>query len=712
MRFRHIPPSSMPHSPSHSPERDASHSEFCSDKIDRRSFLGYAASLGAVAATFGVSGWAKQPANIADASEPVQLPDGSMSSSWEQATSFSKTYFVDNQSAHADDKNPGTRERPFSSIYRAAQVLQAGERVVIAAGTYRECVRPMRGGAGPDKMISYEAAPGATVLIKGSETLKNGWQEVPISASRRSNDKTASPITAWKHELSSSLFEKNYNPFSLPSAPADRSWLDTSKVDMGPYFRRRGLVFVDGRPLEPVEQLRELAIAQLPGTPRPASATPVLNGLPTRTRGGPLMQEIGGEPDGRFWIADDGGAVYIRLANGTPDEHFIEITAREQAFVPETKGLGYIRVKGLTFQHAGNGYPIPQRGLVSTAGGNHWILEDNTLEWANGTGLDIANGDWNAAPTPDAGHAHILRRNTVRYCGVEGIAGMGTRDTIIEDNLLEWCGWADAERAWEAAGVKLHGAHNLVFRRNVVRHIRHANALWLDSGNANCRITQNIFCDVLTVSAAVHMEMNLQPNQIDNNIIWDIRNAEPGTPGQRGCAGSGIFMNASDNLTIAHNLIGRCDNSGIFAIVREDRGGSGTASNNNVANNIFADCDESAIVFLNVKNRSDGNLFAFLPSRFLALFSPDSKRWMDLPTWRSTYGWDTHSEIAPVTVAFDPDRLELALSSPSSLPRIRILEGMKVDLLSQPMDKVGIPGPLQNASMQASVHVDPRHSGS
>lgn len=49
---------------------------------------------------------------------------------------------------------------------------------------------------------------------------------------------------------------------------------------------------------------------------------------------------------------------------------------------------------------------------------------------------------------------------------------MGTSNTLIEDNLIEWCGWADAERGWEAAGAKFHGARNLLFRRNVVRHMR------------------------------------------------------------------------------------------------------------------------------------------------------------------------------------------------------------------------------------------------
>ena len=74
---------------------------------------------------------------------------------------------MDNQNPRAADSNPGTKELPFSTINKAAQVLQPGERVVIMTGVYRERVVPKRGGTGPDKMISYEAAPGANVVVKG-----------------------------------------------------------------------------------------------------------------------------------------------------------------------------------------------------------------------------------------------------------------------------------------------------------------------------------------------------------------------------------------------------------------------------------------------------------------------------------------------------------------------------------------------------------------
>ena len=686
--------------------------------MDRRYFLQCAAGMSAIVSVGdSIFGYAQsdsvmgstQPGSKAALSD-WRLPDGSAYASWEQPLTFSKTYYVDNESAGADDDGPGTKARPFRTINKAAQVLQPGERVVIAAGTYRECVRPLRGGANPAQMISYEAAPGAKVIVKGSEVLKDGWQQetVPITRFNPANPsgQVTGPI-AWRHELTGAMFPDAYNPFGLPSAPGDRSWLDTKAVDMGPYFRRRGLVFVDGKPLEPMEQLRELAAAQLPGPP-PANQPLPQTGKPARIRGGPIMQEIGGSRDARFWVENSGEAIHVRIPADSPAEHTVEITTREQVFASAQKGLAYIRVKGITFQHAGNGYPVPQRGLVSTAGGNHWIVEDNVIEWANGVGLDIGNGDWNGGFTPQAGDSHIIRRNTIRYCGVEGIGGMGTQNTLIENNLFEWCGWADVERAWEAAAAKFHFARNMLFRHNVVRHIRHANAVWFDSRDSNCRVTGNVFADVLTVSAAVHMEMNLEQNQIDNNIIWNVRNAEPGTPGQRGSAGSGVFINASDRVIIAQNLIGRCDNSGVFAIVREDRVGSGTAQQNKIYNNIFAACGKSAVVFLNQNNEADGNLYVAMPAGFLAFFAGDSKQWLDLPAWRKAYGWDKNGAIADMEIDFDADRLELTIAAKQPFPIVGVFNRIDRDILGNRTGETRPPGPLADPDAKRIWQIDPR----
>jgi hypothetical protein len=632
-------------------------------------------------------------AGLAWAAPDSRLPDGSDFVFWEQPALFSKTYYVDGSARAADDRGPGTRQRPFRTIGKAAAILQPGEQVIIAAGTYRECIRPARGGAGPNQLISYEAAPGAQVFVKGSEVLAQGWQPSIYPA----RDNAGSQVRIWQHELTGAMFPDAYNPFGLANVPGDWSWLDTKQVDLGPYFRRRGMIFVDGMPLEPVEQYRELAGAPLE---RPRS------GLPSRTRGGPILQEIGGTPDGRFWVDHPGTTLHVRVPGGELGKSTLEITAREQAFAPLQAGLGYIRIKGITFQHAGNGFPPPQRGLVSTHGGHHWIIEGNTIEWAGGMGLDIGSQDWNTARTPLAGASHIIRGNTIRYIGVEGLGGMGTQDTLVEDNLIEWVGFQDAERAWEAAGVKFHRARNLLFRRNVVRHIRHANALWLDSGNSNSRITGNVFADVLTVSAAIHMEMNRADNLIDDNIIWDVRNAEPGTPGQRGAAGSGIFLHASERQIVAHNLIGRCDNVGVFPVLRPEREGSGTGREYKIYNNIFVRCDKGGIVFVSEVNEADGNVYAGMPERFSGFAAADPPQWLDLGEWRA-HGWDRHGALANLAVAFDPDRLELTMSG-QALERVPVFAGIESDLFGQTTAATRLPGPFAELDAGSVRQVDPR----
>jgi len=628
-----------------------------------------------------------------------RLPDGTDFVFWERPLTFSKTYYVDGSSKLSSDEGPGSAKRPFRTIGKAAEVLKPGERVVIASGVYRECIRPARGGSGPDKMISYEAAPGAAVFVKASEELRDGWQRSADALP----DGTNSQLHLWKHDLSGAMFPDAYNPFALSNVPGDWSWLDTKRVDMGPYFRRRGLIFVDGQPLEPVEQYRELGNVPLQQLPPPG------NGLPPRTRNGPIMQEIGGSADGRFWVEHQGNVLHLRVSTANLASSRIEITAREQAFAPRETGLGFIRIKGITFQHAGNGFPPPPHGLVSTNGGHHWIIEGNTIEWANGMGLDIGSQHWSGVRNPLAGESHVIRGNTIRYIGVEGIGGMGTKNTLVEDNLIEWVGWQDAERAWEAAGAKFHRAQNLLFRRNVVRHIRHANALWLDSGNVNCRITGNVFADVLTVSAGVHMEMNQGENQIDNNIIWDVRNAEPGTPGQRGAAGSGVFLHASEKQIIAQNLIGRCDNVGVFPVLREERKGSGNGREHKIYNNIFVRCANGGIVFLSEENKAEGNVYIAMPERLGGLVVSNSTQWLDLGAWRA-HGWDSMGKTENLEIEFDPERLELRISGQDELQRVPVFNHLDLDMFGQTTGALRQPGPFAKFDTQRVRSADPRHT--
>ncbi|HTO04885.1 MAG TPA: hypothetical protein VL069_14330, partial [Opitutus sp.] len=272
-----------------------------------RHFLGYVGLLISAAANAAASS--------------STLPDGTEFPMWEKPLQFTKTYYVDNQAEAADDAGPGTSERPFKSVNRAAQVLQPGERVVIAAGVYRESVQPARGGTGPDAMISYEAAPGAKVMIKGSAVVTDwkpseGWN---IGV----DPKTNAPVKAWELRLDPKLFPSGYNPFQVDNVIGNRYWINYAKDNMATYFRRRGLVFVDGKPLEPVESPMHLA----------APSTRSLNFF-SDVRWSPLFEEFSPYA-GKVWVEPNGLTLHIRLANDDdPANHTIEITTQEQVFAP------------------------------------------------------------------------------------------------------------------------------------------------------------------------------------------------------------------------------------------------------------------------------------------------------------------------------------------------------------------------------------------
>lgn len=85
---------------------------------------------------------------------------------------------VDQKHPRASDQNPGTRERPLKTISAAAARVKAGDHVTIHGGDYRETVIIKASGT-PEAPIIFEAAPGETPVIKGSEVITGWTRESP-----------------------------------------------------------------------------------------------------------------------------------------------------------------------------------------------------------------------------------------------------------------------------------------------------------------------------------------------------------------------------------------------------------------------------------------------------------------------------------------------------------------------------------------------------
>ena len=91
----------------------------------------------------------------------------------------------------------GTKDHPFRTISKAALLAMPGDHVIVHEGEYREWVKPAQGGTSNVSRITYEAAEGERVVIKGSEQI-TCWEPVEDSV--------------WKAVLPNSFFG-TYNPY-------------------------------------------------------------------------------------------------------------------------------------------------------------------------------------------------------------------------------------------------------------------------------------------------------------------------------------------------------------------------------------------------------------------------------------------------------------------------------------------------------------------
>lgn len=84
-------------------------------------------------------------------------------------------YEVAQRHAQASDDGPGTPERPWKTVAKAAQTARAGDLVLIRDGVYRERVVAAQSGT-EEAPIRFQAAPGARVVLTGAERLSD-WQK-------------------------------------------------------------------------------------------------------------------------------------------------------------------------------------------------------------------------------------------------------------------------------------------------------------------------------------------------------------------------------------------------------------------------------------------------------------------------------------------------------------------------------------------------------
>ncbi|MGD0092647.1 MAG: right-handed parallel beta-helix repeat-containing protein [Planctomycetota bacterium] len=370
--------------------------------------------------------------------------------------------------ATGSDAGTGSQDSPYLTIGKAAAVAQPGDTVSIHAGTYREWVKPPRGGTGEDQRITYRAAPGEEVLIKGSQRVTS-WADQGGGV--------------WQAELPNELFG-DYNPFALTLSGG---WLEYGK------WHHRGDVYLDGEALLETQTPQEVKLAQ--GT----------------------------------WHGQAGEKTTIVRANfgdAKPNEALAEINVRQCVFFPEKAGLSYITVAGLHLLHSAENWQPPgpetQFGTIGPRGGKHWVIRNCRVTNARCVGIVLGHAAGVNYDDIEAFGDHVVRENLIRRCGQAGIAGQkGATRCLIEGNLIEDTNYRKEFGGWETAAIKFHQSVDTVIRGNLIRRVGHqshgAFGIWMDWANQGTRITGNIIYE--TQTANIFVEMDHGAILIDNNVL-------------------------------------------------------------------------------------------------------------------------------------------------------------------------------------------------
>ena len=577
------------------------------------------------------------------------LPNGKKFAFWDCETEFTKIYYV-SKSKDANDANPGSKEKPFATISRAAELLQPGEKVIIGGGLYDEFVRPLRGGEGPKGMISYEAAPGEKVVVTGAKPYKRewkipyGWQTIGLGKYYNITEKFDKNAKIYEGNFEKDDFDK-INPFCMVNCASQayggcEFWFHytPNEADWQPFLKRRGLIFCDGEFLTQVNYIWQLS--QLPGS---------------------------------YFVEDSGYKFFVRLKDDShPKDHVITYTCRDQLFAPAEPYTSYVRVKGLEFEFVGNGCPGSQKGALSTFCGHHWILEDNKIRWANGVGIDIGHESPMRSSDKTVGGT-IVRRNHVSYCGVCGIAGIPNipyrnLEILLEYNILENNCWHDIEFNWESGAIKVHSVKDSLIRFNIVKNNGYGPAIWTDFGNINERICANVVLGGKScIMGGIFVESSDEDNLVDHNIVYNTHCNHLGTIPQRTSGGGhGIYEHDSDNLRIERNILLGMEGSGIFLNwgdpIRVCNGHGPIGVGHRIIENIISDC-QRAYVFPTEHNFSDGNIIGL--NKHMSPIQIERNHviyeMLDTRSARMFHNWEKKGKSCDITYNINPDGMLLKM---------------------------------------------------
>lgn len=428
------------------------------------------------------------------------------------------------------DCNEGSYQSPFLSISRAAEIAEAGDRIVVHEGVYREWVSPVNAGNSDLDRITYEAAKGEKVIIKGSEIISN-W--IPYKEN------------VFSVTLNNELFG-SYNPYEQA---IEGDWM----VEPKKCKVHTGEVYLNGIALYEAASLQDVLNPQK----REYFIYP-----------GDQHKEFYKNPEDTLyqWYAEvnkQTTTIYANFQGKNPNEEIVEINVRKSCFFPEKTGVNYITVKGFELAHAATTWAPPtsfQLGIIGPNWSKGWIIEENVIHDSKCSavclGKETVTGDELSFKThkksgyqyqleavfkarqlgwsKDTVGSHIVRNNEIYNCGQNAIVGhMGCIFSKIYGNHIYNIGTKHEFFGWEIAGIKFHAPIDVQIYENLIHDC--TLGFWMDWQAQGTRISRNVLFDN---DRDGNLEVTHGPMILDNNIF----------------ASKYAFDNHSQGAAFVHNL--------------------------------------------------------------------------------------------------------------------------------------------------------------
>ena len=406
----------------------------------------------------------------------------------------------------------GTKEHPFRTISKAAKVAETGDKVIVHEGEYREWVKPEHSGYSNISRITYEAAEGEKVVIKGSERIQ-GWELLEG--------------TVWKVVLPNTFFG-DYNPYK--EILSGDWFMYTPGI-----YRHPGDVYLNGVSFYEADSLDDVK--------NPVKRTGVKGLRWFKTDELILHPEL----TVYQWFCetdDENTTIYANFQGADPNKELVEINVRKCCFYPEKSGLNYITVRGFEMAQAASPWTPPtadQPGLLGANWSKGWIIENNIIHDAKCSGISIGKEASTGHNLASRRHqkpgyqyqmeavfralqigwskekigSHIIRNNVIFDCGQNGIVGhMGCVFSEIYNNHIYNIAVKHEFFGYEIAGIKLHAALDVKIHHNRIHNC--TLGTWLDWQAQGVRVSNNLYYNN---DADLFVEVSHGPYLVDNNIF-------------------------------------------------------------------------------------------------------------------------------------------------------------------------------------------------